>query len=51
MPKKKRRLPKKSQSERFIETARKLSADESGAAFGRAMDLLVPKSERQKPKN
>lgn len=30
------------QSQRFIETARELEADESGEAFERAMNVLVP---------
>jgi len=51
MPKKKRKPSKKKQSERFIETARKLSSDESGADFARAMDLLVPKKGSPKSKN
>jgi hypothetical protein len=32
----------KRQSERFIETARSLGADETGATFERAFGLLVP---------
>lgn len=32
----------KEQSERFIETAREIEADESGDEFERALDLLLP---------
>lgn len=31
------------QSARFLETAKKLEADESGEAFSRAVDVLIPK--------
>ena len=31
------------QSARFLETAKKLEDDESGAAFERAMDVIAPK--------
>jgi hypothetical protein len=43
MPRKKRKnkLTDKEQSERFIETARKLEADESGKAFEHAFALVV----------
>ena len=42
---KQKRTPKtidKRQSERFVETARKLGADESGKSFERAFEKLVP---------
>ena len=47
----KKRKPKGSpdnpeQSRRFIESARKLGVDESGADFQKAMDKLVPKKPR-----
>lgn len=42
MPKKKRELSDKEQSERFKETAREIGADESGSAFERAFKKLVP---------
>ena len=32
------------QSARFLETAKNLGVDESGAAFERAMEKLVPKT-------
>jgi hypothetical protein len=44
VPKKKKAKPKltdKEQSERFIETARKLRVDESGAAFEIAVKKLI----------
>jgi hypothetical protein len=31
------------QSARFLETAKKLEVDESGAAFDRALDVLAPR--------
>ena len=34
--------PRKSQRERFIEAARKVEADETGAKFERAFKKLVP---------
>jgi hypothetical protein len=34
--------PQKSQSERFIETARMLGVDESGKEFDRALKKIVP---------
>jgi hypothetical protein len=51
MPTKSKRKPKKrppkiadpKQSSRFLEMARKLEADESGAAFEGALNKLVPK--------
>jgi hypothetical protein len=50
-PKKKKAKPKltdKEQSERFIETARELGADESGKGFERAVEkiLIEPKRTR-----
>lgn len=33
----------KEQSERFIETARKLESDESGKTFAKAFRVIVPK--------
>ena len=38
----------KEQSKRFIETAKKLDSDESGSAFGRAMDSIAKKTEQPK---
>ena len=46
-PKKKKAKPKltdKEQSERFIETARKLGADESGKDFDRAFKKIISSS-------
>lgn len=37
-----KKMTQKEQSERFIETARELGADESGEEFDRAMGRLVP---------
>ena len=53
----KKRKPKtepdnKAQSERFIQAARSLGVDESGQAFKRAMDALLPakkKAKKRKP--
>ena len=45
VPKKKKAKPKltdKEQSERFIEIARQLDVDESGKAFERALEKIVP---------
>lgn len=39
--KKKKKLSQKEQSERFIETARKLEADETGEAFERALRRVI----------
>jgi hypothetical protein len=44
--KRKKKSPPRSdakQSSRFLETAKKLEVDESGAAFARALDAVVPK--------
>ena len=45
--KKGKRLSQKEQSERFIETARQLQADESGKAFEKDLKRLLPQKERQ----
>ena len=45
-PKKRKATPKltdKKQSERFIETARKLGVDESGEGFEEAISRVLPK--------
>jgi hypothetical protein len=39
-------MTKAEQSERFKETARKLGAGETGAAFERALDTIVPPKHR-----
>lgn len=39
--KKKKRLSQREQSERFIETARALDADESGESFEKAMQTVL----------
>ncbi|CAN7289872.1 hypothetical protein [Mesorhizobium sp. LjNodule214] len=36
------KLSQKEQSERFKEAARELEADESGAAFDRAVKIIIP---------
>jgi hypothetical protein len=44
--KRRKKPPKRdnpAQSRRFIEAAKKLGVDESGEAFNRALDKLVPK--------
>jgi hypothetical protein len=41
-PPPKRKMTKAEQSERFKETARTLGADESGEAFKRAFERVVP---------
>ena len=51
--KKKRRSPgtrttDPAQSARFLEMAKKLEVDESGAAFDRALDAVVPKEKKNK---
>lgn len=43
-PKAKPKLEDKEQSRRFIETARKLEADESGKSFERVFDKVTGKS-------
>ncbi len=40
--KKKKPESQKAQSERFIETARKLGVDETGEAFERALEKIAP---------
>jgi hypothetical protein len=45
--KRKRPTEDKAQSARFIETAKRLQADEDGGAFERALDIFAPK--RKKP--
>jgi hypothetical protein len=45
VPKPKRRTPKPddpAQSKRFVETAREIEADETGEAFRRALEKIVP---------
>jgi hypothetical protein len=37
------------QSARFLETAKNLGVDESGGAFEKALDVLVPKQRGKKP--
>jgi len=41
-------LKGKTQHERFIETAKSLEADETGAAFERAMKAIAPPQRRRK---
>lgn len=41
--KRKARTKDPAQSARFLEMAKKLEADESGAAFERALDVVAPK--------
>lgn len=41
-------LEGETQFERFVETAKALEADESGASFKRAMDVIVPVSALKK---
>jgi len=48
--KSKRKRKGRSQSERFIETARMLGADESGRAFEAAFRKIVPTKESAKQK-
>lgn len=51
-PKSQKQKPKnqdKKQSERFIETARELEADESGEEFERAIDGIMPTVRRPDP--
>lgn len=52
-PRKRKQTPKPddpAQSARFIEAARELGIDESGAAFERAVDSLLPKKPAGKKK-
>jgi hypothetical protein len=39
----------KTQSERFIETARTIGVDESGAEFERALKKIIPRRRAAKP--
>jgi hypothetical protein len=41
-PKPTKKMTQAEQSERFKETARKLGVDESGKAFAKALDRIVP---------
>ncbi len=45
--KKAKKLSQREQSERFIETARTLEADESGERFDKAMRALVPPKQKK----
>lgn len=45
--KRKARMKDPAQSARFLETAKKLEADESGESFERAMDVLAPKNKKK----
>ena len=47
--KKAKRLSQKEQSERFKEAARELDVDESGEAFERALDRVLPRKKRENP--
>lgn len=42
-------LKGKTQFERFVETAKALEVDESGAAFERAMELIAPAQHARPP--
>jgi hypothetical protein len=46
--KKKQKPDDKEQSQRFVETARELEADESGKSFDKALKNVVPKKTRSK---
>ncbi len=50
MPKRKRRDTPKKQSQRFVETARKLGVDETGESFERALKVIVPPLKAKKRK-
>jgi hypothetical protein len=53
LPKKKRqstRTTDPGQSARFLEMAKKLEVDESGEAFERAINVIVPPPRKPKPK-
>ena len=41
-------LKGKTQSQRFVETAKAIEVDESGKAFERAMNAITKKPEREK---
>jgi hypothetical protein len=47
--KRKTALEDKAQSDRFVKAAKELGVDESGQAFERAMDALVPRKTPKKP--
>ena len=47
MPKKKRRDTQEKQSQRFVETARKLESDESGKSFEKTFQAILPKKKRK----
>lgn len=49
--KKAKRLSQKEQSERFKETARELASQESGEAFARALDKILPSSSMRRDKS
>ncbi len=44
------KLEDKEQSERFIQAARELGADETGATFEKAFPMIVKSNRDQKPK-
>jgi hypothetical protein len=47
----KKKLSKKAQSERFIETARSVGADETGRFFEQTFRKIVPSRTRDKNRN
>jgi hypothetical protein len=49
MPAKKLKPDEKPQSERFIETAREIGADETQEGFEEAFDKVVTPKKREKP--
>jgi hypothetical protein len=50
MPKKRRRDSAEKQSQRFVETARKLGVDETGESFERALKIISPPTKGKKRK-
>jgi hypothetical protein len=48
-PKRADKLSQQEQSERFIQTARELEADESGAAFEKAVSVVVTRRSKAAP--
>ena len=48
MPKQKRRDTPAKQSQRFVETAKELEADESGKKFAKAIGVIAPPVKRKK---
>jgi len=48
MPKKKRRDTPEKQSQRFVETARKLGVDERGSAFEMAFKAIAVKQKKRR---